>query len=549
MKSINLFPQYIFYGGNVHTVDSSNAIVEAIAILGQRIMATGTTAEILTLAGPKTVKIDLKGRSLIPGIIDSHNHAWEAGRLLEGVVTFGIQSFAELRERIAEKLVDLPEGTWLQGGGWIETQFVENRMPTRWDLDAVSPNHPVVLERIFSTCVCNSMALALAGITKETPDPPAGEIGRDPQTGEPNGLLFRAGKQLVRDVMPGPFGATAFGFGEGIEQSVKRAQEEYLSYGITGIVEPGVSPAICRAYQNLYKRGQLKMRFNLMPNYFGFHIKQELDHMNRLVDEMGFFTDFGDDWLRLGALKMAIDGGLTSKTALKSWPYLNEDQPRDVELRLDLSKLKQWVKDAHDAGWSVGIHVVGDLSQDEAVDAIYEAWKANPRDHRHQIIHAYYASPESLAKMAEAKIIAAVQPSFIYGEADGYDQLLPMEKQRSFLPLRTYLDAAIPTAVSTDMPSGNHNPFWNLYAAITRKGMHGYQLGSAECVTLTETLRMMTIEGAYLTGEEQQKGSLEPGKLADLVILDRNLLDTSALDLLKLKVELTMVDGEIAYQL
>ena len=347
--------------------------------------------------------------------------------------------------------------------------------------------------------------------------------------------------------MPGAFGADAGGSEEGIGESVARALAEYVRWGITGIVEPGVSPGICRAYQGLRSRGELPVRVCLMPNWHGFPLEQDEERMDRLLDDMGFHTGFGDEWLGLGGLKMAIDGGLTSKTALLSWPYRGEDRPREVELRLDPDRLKGWVWAAHRAGWSVGIHVVGDISQDMAVEAIWEAQRHDPRSHRHQVIHGYYPTERALKMMSGARIIAAVQPSFIYGEADGYPDLLDKEKQESFLPLKSYLEAGVTVALSSDMPSAHFNPFWGLYSAVTRRGMNGHQLGSGEAVSAAEGLRMMTHNNAYLTGEEDLKGSLEPGKLADLVILDRDILRVRPEEIRDTAVCATMVGGWMAF--
>jgi len=217
-------------------------------------------------------------------------------------------------------------------------------------------------------------------------------------------------------------------------------------------------------------------------------------------------------------------------------------------LRLDLDKLDGWVKTAHDAGWSVGIHVMGDTAIEKAVNAMYQAHSANPQDRRHQVIHAYYPSLDSLDKMKLAKMVAAVQPAFIYGEADGYPQLLPEDKQESFLPLRTYLDNGVIVASSSDAPSAHFNPFWGMYSAVTRKGMQGYQLGTKEAITPTEMLRTMTINGAYMTEDDHLKGSLEPGKVADLVGLDRNLSETPDEALKDITVEKTMIDGKFVYE-
>jgi len=211
---------------------------------------------------------------------------------------------------------------------------------------------------------------------------------------------------------------------------------------------------------------------------------------------------------------MAIDGGLTSKTALLSWPYKGESEPRDVTLRLDLEKLDEWVKYAHNSGWSVGIHVVGDISQQKAV---------------------------------EANIIAALQPAFIYGEAAGYDELLPKDKIREFTPVKTYLENGIVTAISTDMPSAHFSPFYNLYSAVTRKGALGDKCGDKECISIHQAIKMMTYNGACLTGEENIKGSIEIGKLADLVVLDCSLECLKHEELKDIEVKMTISDGKIIY--
>jgi len=548
MRKLDLIPDTIIYNGYVHTIDKENPIAEAVAVKDGIILAVGNNSEIMALAGEDTVTVDAQGNTVMPGINDSHVHMWEAGMLMEGIVTFGIKSIEELKEAIREALKNKKPGEWLQGGGWIESQFTEKRMPTKDDIDSVSPDNPVVIERIFSTCVANSKALELAGVTEDTPDPEGGEIGRDPVTGKPNGLLFRTAKQLVRDVMPSAFGESQFGDGKEIERVIVNAMNVFLEWGITSIIEPGVTPAMIRAYQNLRESGKLKIRTNLMPNWHGFAINEQRDFSDRLIGELGLYTGFGDEWLRIGALKMAIDGGLTSKTAWKSWPYRGEDKPREVELRLDISKLDDWVKEAHDAGWSVGIHVMGDNAIEAAVNAIYKAYKDNPVKRRHQLIHAYYPTDEIIEKMKEAGIIAALQPAFIYNEADGYDTLLPDDKQTSFLPLRKYVDSGVMVASSTDMPSAHFNPFWGIYGALERKGIQGYSLGKEEALTLDEMLESMTLAGAYMSGEEDIKGSIEPGKLADVIILDRNLAKEDSEGIRNASVKLTMVGGEILHR-
>ena len=540
-------PQIIIHNAHVHTVDDQDTILQAIALNGNHILAAGSNEEILPLAGENTRLIDAQGNSVIPGIIDSHDHMWEAGMLMKGIIMFGIPSIKALAEKVGRRTAEMKPGEWLQGGGWVETQFEEQRMPTCWDLDPYSPDNPVVFERIFSTCVVNSAALRIAGITKDTPDPKGGTIGRD-ENGEPNGLLFRSAKALVREHMPTAFGESKFGDGEQIRLAILRAMDNYLSFGITGIVEPGVTPSMIRAYQKIRNAGELKIRVNLMPSWHGFEVDENEDFSDRLIPEWGLTSGFGDEWLRIGSLKMAIDGGLLSHTALRTWNYKGETEIRDFPLRLDLDCLDGWVKEAHDAGWGTGIHVMGDIACRRAAEAMYKAWKANPVDRRHQMIHCYYPDAETIRMMSEAGLIYAAQPSFIYNEADGYDQLLEKEQQRTFMPLRTCLDAGVHVAISTDMPSGPQNPFWNLYAAVTRKGMKGYCLGEEECITVNEALRGMTREGAYMSFEENIKGTLEPGKLADCVLLDHDLTSIDTEELRNVLPLMTIVDGEIVYK-
>lgn len=544
---------YIFYNGNIHSVNKKDEIFEAIAIMGDKIYALGKNEEILQLKDETTKLIDLKGKSLIPGINDAHNHAWETGLMLEGVVLFGIDSFEALRKKIKERIDSTEKGKWIQGGSWIESQFIENRPPRRQDLDIVSIDNPVVLERIFGACTVNSKALELANITKDTPDPLKGHIEKD-EFGEPTGVLYGNAVLLVREVMPGPFGSDDFGAAHGepsipiLEKAITLALDEYKKYGITSIAEPGVSSSVCKAYHNLLEKKELNCRISLMPNWHGFTLKQNEKELSELLKKYNFHSGYGNDWIRYTSLKMAIDGGLTSMTALKSWPYKNENSLREFPLRLDLNKLDEYISLAHNAGWDIGIHVMGDIAIEKAVNAIYKAVKNNPRKHNHSIIHAYYPNNEVLKKMEEVDIKVAAQASFIYVEADGYDDLLPLEKQISFTPLRSYLDNNIVVALSTDMPCSNLNPFINMYAAVTRKGARGYFLGDKEKITRYEALRMMTYNGAILSSEECTKGSLEIGKLADLVVLDRNLNSVTDDELKDIQVILTMVDGKVIYE-
>lgn len=553
MKTLNLTPDMIIYGGSVYTADEDDSICQAVAVCGNKIVATGTDEEILKLKDETTKLINLEGRTAMPGINDCHAHLWQAGSTFKGVVLFGIDSFEMLQQKLAEKVAVTPKGKWIAGCSYIESQFKENRSFTKYELDAVSPDNPVVFDRVFGSCVANSKALEIAGITKDTPNPVKGEIVKDPATGEPNGILHGDAMVLVRNVMDIPNGIAGDGDGEGpsieaLEDVIYEGMKGFNAYGITSTTEAGVSPALAKAYHDIYTKGNLSVRVDMMPGWYGFNFIPNEEFLSGMIGRYEFKAGFGNEWLKYTGLKMAIDYGLTSKTALKSWAYIGDDGPRQVPLRLDIDKLDEYIKTAHDAGWDIGIHVMGDIAMDKAVDAIYKAVKANPRPHRHNVIHAYYPTKKTLEKMAEVGIMAIVQGSFIYGEGDGYPDLLPPEKIEGYTPLRTYINSGVKLGLSTDMPCGALNPFWNMYSAVTRKAMRGTQLGTTEGITVTEAVKMMTYNGAYLANSHDIKGSLEPGKLADIAILDRSLVDIDPEDIRNITVDMTILNGKVIYE-
>jgi hypothetical protein len=357
---------------------------------------------------------------------------------------------------------------------------------------------------------------------------------------------------LVRGAMEVPSGMAGDGDGgptvEAFDGLIRTALPVYASYGITSNTEAGGTRNLARAYHRLYEQGELTLRMALMPTWYGFNFVPDEEQLAHVIDDYDFAAGFGNEWIRYSGLKMAIDYGLTSKTALKSWAYVGDDGPRQVPLRLDLDKLDGYIKTAHDAGWDIGIHVMGDIALERAVEAMYKAWKANPREHRHNVIHAYFPTEKALAMMEEMGIMAIVQGSFIYGEGDGYPDLLPPDKIEGYTPIRTYMDHNILCGLSTDMPCGALNPFWNMYSAVTRKAMRGTSLGTRECITVKEAVKMMTYNGAYLTREQDIKGSLEPGKRADIAILDRDLDGIDPEDIRNIQVDMTILDGKVIYR-
>ena len=516
---------------------------EAILVSGDQILGLGSSAKIMALAGPDAQIVDLGGRRVIPGLVDSHNHVLSGATLLSGVNCFGLSSIDELKQAVAKKAAEVGPGEWVLGAGWIESQFKENRMPNRKDLDEAAPHNPVLLVRLFAVTAANSLALQKAGIGKGFA-PSTGRVDLD-DSGEPTGILREGAAGLVRRAsQEGRMGART---PEALESMVKLALNEYLRYGMTSVLDPGVSPDLMLAYTSLHARGELPLRVTAMPVWHGLSFGA-VDQGMPLVVEAGLQPGMGDKHFRFGNLKMAIDGGLGSKTALMHEPFRDFTRAT-VPLRLDTNKLGQYVRDAHAKGWGVGIHCCGDLAQDMAVSHMVDALTAKkPLPHqRHHIVHGYYPTEYSLRAMAAHDIAISVQPGFIYVEGDIYPTVIQESRLAGFKPLRTYLNRGIRVAINTDVSSAPYDPFVALYGAVGRKTVKGLDFGQAEALTAREAVSCFCEGGAYLAYRDAECGTLEPGKLADLAVLDTDILEGPAESLLNCKVDGTMVGGKFVY--
>lgn len=415
-------------------------------------------------------------------------------------------------------------------------------MPTRWDLDEAAPDNPVILNRLFGMSVVNSRALELAGITDDGPDPERGTADRDDR-GRPTGVLRSGAQEAVRRAMPSMSSTERVRQYEGY---IRTAAAEYVRHGITSLLDPGVPPLMMRAYQNAREGGHLPLRVNMMPVWYGLRASED-ENLEGRLDHIGVHTNFGDEWLRIGALKMAMDGGLGSMTALMHDPFIDGTRS-EIPLRLNADNLRKWFAEGHSAGWSIGIHCCGDLAQDMACSAFHAVAGRDPReDVRHNIIHAYFATPEALELMERHSISVSVQPGFIWVEGDLYFSAVTPERLREFKPLKTYSERGIVVACNSDMTSAHYNPFWGIHSAVTRKTSRGATLGDEEKVDRFEALRMFTYNGAYLTFWEDLTGSLEVGKAADVAVLDGDYGSVGDDALRDLGVDMTIIDGRVVF--
>jgi len=516
----------IFYNGKVVTLDQQLSIASTVVVNDGRIVAVGDDQ--VADAYDAAAAIDLGGKLLMPGFIDSHTHI--RGNPQRYIDLTKTRSIEELRGQVSDKAQELGPGEWITGYGWSEDVMAELRRPLRKDLDEAAPDNPVLVTRAGGhSAVANSMALELAGVDLETPQPESGVIERG-DDGELNGVI-RERQDIVSKLIPE---ATY----EEVRGSLTSILEEQLSFGITSLVHATGSIESYPEWELVYNlhRGSLP-RAAIQVYWEG----------PEAMSAFGRRTGDGDDHLRLGPIKIFVDGGFTGPAAFTKEPYKGETEYRG-KLSLEPEELRTIIREAHAANWQLGIHAIGDAAIELTIDELAVALDESPRvDHRHYLNHfTVMPSGEAMDKMAEYDIAITQQPNFTYTLDGRYSEYLDGDRLQHNNPLRTPMDHGIHVAISSDiLPIG---PMVGIYAAVTRKGMSGNVYGADEALTVMEALRGYTLYGAYLTFEEDEKGSLEAGKLADMIVLDQDILTVDPDHIMDIKVEQTWLGGKLVYE-
>src|SRR5262245_5952894 len=475
-------------------------------------------------------RIDLEGRTVVPGFNDAHAHIWKIGHLLTTMLDLrGVESVEALVNRLSRFRNTRPEGSWLLGRGYNEAAMTERRPPTRQDLDRASPDQPVVLTR---TCghiyAVNSAALAAAGIGTTTEAPVGGVIERD-EAGEPTGLLHETAMGLMNQVIPPP---TPDDFARMIAAALKHQ----LSLGITSSSDCGVSPQLLAVYRTLDARGELPSRVNVMP----------LRRVDGVPKPVPLPEIYESDRLRVSTVKFLADGGLSGATAALSVPYRHADT-RGV-LRFDRDELESLCRESHDAGWRIATHAIGDVAIDQMLD-IYERLGPHPRGLTHRIEHFGLPDARQLARASKLGIIAAPQTIFIHSLGRNFRRYLPDSFIPRCYPIRAMLDAGVRVALSSDAAVvQDDNPLIGAMAAVTRRDQEGYDIAPEQSITIDEALRGYTVGGAVATGQESRLGSIEPGKWADLAVLSDNPLTVEIDSLPNITVDMTLLNGRVVYE-
>lgn len=542
-----LSPDVILTGGKIVTNAPGAETIEAVAIRGGLILATGSTAEIEKLAGPETQRIDLKGRTTLPGFYDNHIHLGGNSGDPRVQDWSGIKSKPELLAALAKRAADLPKREWILGRLTNEN-MPQEKLPTRWEMDAVTPEHPVVLERGHIT-LGNSLTMKLSGVTDATPVPTGGGIDRNARGQAIGWFREGAGKRLITKAMPPPPPIPD----EVAEAELRRQLRELLPLGITSINVAGMRPNTLRWIQQTYAKWGAELprstvQLRLSPGHDAFDDADEGAAVSiRELEDLSFITGFGNDRLRLGSVKMSIDGGFSAAAFWTLEPYPHRHDYYGVK-RIPEEVLYKVVKRAHALGWQLGTHAIGDGAVKMVVDVYARVLDEQPRaDHRHFLHHLSVLPPEeTLAKMEKYGILAASQPNFTYslGPYNASPALSP-GRLATNNPQMSLIRHNIRVSYGSDgMPT---DPRVGIYAAVTRKGIDGKVYGPGEKVPLKDAVRMYTLEPAYLNFVEKERGSIEVGKVADFVVLGQDILTIDPERIKQIPIDMTIVAGKPLY--
>ncbi len=532
-------PQLILYNGKFYTQDPHFPHATAIAIGDEGILAVGTTTDILAQARPDTRRIDLAGRLVLPGLIDSHfhYHDWVMG--LRQLDLAGTTSLFDLRERLARRVETARPGQWIVGQGWNETRWPEPLILTRADLDDLTPLHPTILWRSdMHLAVANSLALQAAKITAQTPEPPHGVIDRD-LSGQPTGVLREHAINLVREVIP-PADE------EELLESMHEGFGRLHRLGLTGLHDYRIMggdearPAF-RAYQRLHTAGRLPMRlWMLLP----------AEHLDRAI-AMGLQTGFGNDILRVGHVKFFSDGGQGARTAWMLEPY--EDTGTCGMPLMPMEELADAIRRAHRAGLAVAVHGIGDQANRELV-SVFEDVLAGERGVApkapHRIEHVQNIRPEDILRMGRLGVIASVQPIHVPDDFPMIERSVGSRSRWAY-PFRDLLNAGVTLSFGSDCPVADPNPLWGIHAAVTRQQREGTPEGGwhpEQRLSVKEAIWGFTMGPALASGQSAQVGSISPGKWADLVVLDQDILSIDPMQIAQTQIGMTIFDGHIVYE-
>ena len=525
-------PGFVILNANIITIDPNRPRAQALAVSDSKFVAVGDNDSVSRLAGPNTKVLDLAGKTVLPGFIDAHIHVLNSGIRHVMAADCDLRSVGAIQEALREQAAATPAGEWVQGFKFDDTKTAERRFLFREDLDAVSEGHPIlVAHRAGHIYYLNSRALELAGFNDETEDPPGGRLGRDVSTGKLNGVVYERAIEPVR------FGLIPPETPEVRRQGLNRICDMLTRVGLTSVHDARVTGNEFTTYQEGRDSGELTLRVYALMHE---------PHFPALRDA-GVKTGLGDTRLRLGGIKMVADGAIAARTAYLSRPYEGTTDDYGI-LAMQAEEIESQVMDMHRAGFQVCIHANGDLTIDMVLTAYEKAQAAFPRpDARHRIEHCTLINPDLLKRMRALGCVATPFCTYVYHHGEkmpfyGEERLQWMFAQRSFL------DYGVVATGATDYPPGPFEPLLGIQSCVTRTDSSGKVWGPNQKVSVEEALKIYTINGAYASFEENLKGSIEVGKLADLVVLRDDPTRVDPMGIKDIPVERTIVGGETVFE-
>jgi len=546
--------------GKIVTLNPGSSIVEAAAIREGRFAAVGASAEVKKLIGERTRVIDARGKTVVPGLIETHVHAIGVARD-EAVQPFvQLSSIAEIQQWVRQQARTTTEAEWIQIPRIDLTRLREGRLPTRSELDAGAAEHPVVFNWQYGSRqiqVLNTAALSAAKITRDTPEPAGGKakILKD-GAGEPTGVLENPGGLTSKFLASKPVSDQAF------LAALKEVHRSYNRIGITSIIERNSSVEGYRTYEKLKAAGELTVRATVT---IGYGSRNTIEEAEKFIRELPFRFGDGDDWVRVGPLKIFVDGGILYGTAYMREPYgapANQfygftDPDHRGTINFTVERIENLMRAAHRNGWQMCSHVTGDAGVDMVLDALERVNRDTPlRDWRYTLIHAYFPNRTAIRRAAELGVCVDTQPAWYYKDGDALAKALGEDRLKHFIGLADWSNGGLKVAINSDHMHGidpnkslnPFNPFLAMYVAVTRRTESGRVIGPEQRISRERALRMATIDAAYLSFDEKRKGSIEVGKLGDLVLLSDDLLTCDDDRIKDIQALLTLVGGKVVHE-
>jgi len=531
----------VLLNGKVVTMDVKESIAEGVAVGSGRILAAGSSGEIESLARPGTKIIDLQGRTVIPGLIESHCHlTWGEGTvramgIIDGSYEAGVRSIADIQARIAEQVKTKRKGQWISVAKEDDSKLAENRHPTKWDLDKVAPDHPVIIDTVGGHfAVVNSKAFELAGISKESPDPVGGRFERNLKTGELTGWIHERARQAI---LPEGYGTEPT-----LEQAVEGIRwmtQQYAASGLTCANDGGIRQGVfIRAFQVLLARGELPIRIRIDPRC------ELMPHLTAL----GIREGFGNEMLKVCAVKITADGAISARTAAVAEPYLHRPNYYG-ELAITKEELRNIVMEGYPQGYRFAIHANGERAINMALDVLEEAQEKYPRrDARNKIIHCTVVTPEIVSRMKKLGILPTIFGPYPYYHGDKIMPAFGADRLERMFAARSFLDAGIRVSAHSDHTASPYPPLMGIHALVNRRTAKGLPIGTSQKISVMEAIKLYTINAAYQGFEDDLSGSIEPGKFADMTVLGGDILTARPETIKDIPIDMTIVSGTAVYQ-